>query len=67
MRDSGFVIVVIMIAILGVLSRVGRSSRGASLLEDWARSSGVTLLSGEYRSVFKGPFFWTSKRGQRVY
>jgi hypothetical protein len=42
-------------------------SRSSSLLEGWAAKNGYRLISQEYRSVFKGPFFWTSSEEQTVY
>jgi hypothetical protein len=42
-------------------------SRSASLLDQWADQNGYRLVSREYRHLFKGPYFWTSSRGQTVY
>ncbi len=42
-------------------------SRSASILDQWADKSGYRIVSGEYRHLLKGPFFWTSSRGQTVY
>ena len=42
-------------------------TRAHSLLESWARENGYELLESSYRNVIKGPFFWTSSRGQVVY
>jgi hypothetical protein len=58
--------------VLGVIAAIGLMlwwtfSRSASLLENWAEKNGYQIISREYRHVFKGPFFWTSSRGQTVY
>jgi hypothetical protein len=42
-------------------------SRSRQILEDWASSNGYKIVSSEYRTFFKGPFFWTSSKGQTVY
>jgi hypothetical protein len=42
-------------------------SRSGSLLQRWAEGNGYRLVRQEYRHLFKGPFFWTSSRGQTVY
>ena len=42
-------------------------SRSGSLLHQWAEHNGYRLVSQEYRHFFKGPFFWTSSKGQTVY
>jgi hypothetical protein len=50
--------------ILGLVWHFGRSS---SLLHQWAARNGYHLIRQEYRTFFKGPFFWTSTKGQTVY
>lgn len=42
-------------------------SRGRRMLEDWATDNGYQLLSSEYRWLRRGPFFWTSAKGQMIY
>lgn len=42
-------------------------SRGQSMLETWAHQNGYELLSREECWFFRGPFFWTSSKGQKVY
>jgi hypothetical protein len=42
-------------------------SRSKALLKQWASENGFELLHSEYRNFFKGPFFWTTSRGQTVY
>lgn len=54
----------VLIAVLGTWWHYGRSS---SLLETWARRHGYHIISQEYCRFFKGPFFWTSSKGQVVY
>jgi hypothetical protein len=41
--------------------------RSSSLLHQWAEQSGYRIVRREYRTFFKGPFFWTSTSGQTVY
>lgn len=42
-------------------------SRSRSLLQKWADENGYRLLAKEYRTFRRGPFFWTSSKGQTVY
>jgi len=42
-------------------------SRSASLLERWAEEHGYRILDREYRTLRRGPFFWTTSKGQTVY
>lgn len=52
------------IVVLGVAWHFGRSS---SLLEGWARKNGYRIIDKEYRTFFRGPFFWTTGKDQTVY
>ncbi len=68
--DSQNVLIIIgsiVFVSLVVLSWAWGVSRGTSLLEGWARSHGLQILSQEECWFFKGPFFWTSSKGQKVY
>jgi hypothetical protein len=42
-------------------------SRSRSVLEHWAEANGYEILHSEYRNLFRGPFVWTSSKGQSVY
>jgi hypothetical protein len=42
-------------------------SRSNSLLQQWAERNHYRLVEQEYRTFFRGPFFWTTSRGQTVY
>jgi hypothetical protein len=42
-------------------------SRSRQVLESWAEANNYRIVSSEYRNFFKGPFFWTSSKGQTVY
>jgi hypothetical protein len=55
------------LAVFAGLALWWQFSRSRSLLEQWAERNGYHILSRRYRSFFKGPFFWTSSRGQAVY
>jgi len=42
-------------------------SRSRQILENWASEHNYRIVSSEYRNFFRGPFFWTSSKGQTVY
>lgn len=42
-------------------------SRSRLLLENWAAQNGFEIVKGEFRFFFRGPFFWTSSKGQTIY
>jgi hypothetical protein len=42
-------------------------SRSRALLRDWAARHGFEILESELRPLRRGPFFWTSSKGQTVY
>jgi hypothetical protein len=60
-------IVFLVVAALVILSLVWHYGRSNSLLDQWAQRNGYRVIRREYRSFFKGPFFWTSTKGQTVY
>jgi hypothetical protein len=64
MESFFFVALMALIVIAGFLWHFGRSN---SLLDQWAERNGYEIVRREHRSFFKGPFFWTSTRGQSVY
>jgi hypothetical protein len=42
-------------------------SRSRALLRGWAAANGFEILQSEFRFVRRGPFFWTTSKGQTVY
>jgi hypothetical protein len=61
------VFIIIALAVLVVLTMVWHFGRSNSLLNNWAAQNGYRIIRREYRTFFKGPFFWTSSKGQTVY
>ena len=66
MEDFLSIAAVVLILAVVILSIVWQFQRSNSLLQQWAEHNGYRIISQEYRSFFKGPFFWSSK-GQTVY
>jgi hypothetical protein len=58
---------VVLFLILAAGSIAWHFSRSRSLLDRWAEQSGYHILQSEYRHLFRGPFFWTTSKGQTVY
>lgn len=50
-----------------VLTMTWHFSRSRTVLEQWADQSGYEILHSEYRNFARGPYFWTTSRGQTVY
>lgn len=42
-------------------------SRSSSVLDNWANANGFVILDSQYCSLSRGPFTWTTSRGQAVY
>lgn len=57
----------LVLVLIGVIVTKWHHARAREMLEGWARQSGVQILKAEYRSFFRGPYFWTSSKGQTVY
>jgi hypothetical protein len=66
--NSGFrVFVFLLIGTAVIGSIMWHYSRSRSVLEQWAAENGFEILHADYRNLFRGPFFWTTSRGQTVY
>jgi hypothetical protein len=60
--------VILVFITIAIVSIYWHSSRGRLLLENWAQDNNYELVSAEYRTFFKGPFFWTAlTNSQAVY
>ncbi|MCU0491544.1 MAG: hypothetical protein MUD01_08150 [Chloroflexaceae bacterium] len=66
--DSSFLYLFILIMVgVAVLSIYWTYSRSSSMLEEWAAANNLTILSSERRYMRRGPFFWSTSRGQEVF
>lgn len=65
--DAGNVLIIAGVVIVAIISIVWHFSRSRSLLEQWAAENNYRILSSEYRNLVRGPFFWTTSKGQTVY
>jgi hypothetical protein len=57
------------VAVLGLVA-VGlwwHHTRSAALLERWAEENGLTIVDRRLWRLFRGPFPWTTAKGQSVY
>ncbi len=58
---------VILVFLTALLMWAWSLSRGKQILEQWARARGYRIISSEHRWFRRGPFFWTTTKGQIVY
>ena len=66
--SSGFHVVLFVVVVAIMLGSITwHFSRSRSVLEQWADEQGLEILHSDYRHVFRGPFFWTTGKGQTVY
>jgi len=42
-------------------------ARSRTVLQGWAALNGFEILESEFRFFRRGPFFWTTSKGQTVY
>jgi hypothetical protein len=66
-RSDQTIFLIFLIVAAAVVSLYWHFSRSRSILESWAAQNGYEILESQFRNFFKGPFFWTSSRGQTVY
>jgi len=67
MKDSALIVAMVCGAVLAAWLLVWHFKRARSLLDRWAKENGYEIVERSYRHLLKGPFFWTSSRGQAVY
>jgi hypothetical protein len=60
-----FSLLIVAAVVIGSLQ--WRVSRSHSLLKQWGDKNGFEILKSEYRNLFRGPFSFTTARGQAVY
>ena len=67
MDGSIRVFLVVGFSALGLAVYFMRQAKALEMLHDWARAHGLVIKSSEVRTFFKGPYFWTSWKGDVVY
>ena len=65
--DGGGVLMVVLFIGIAVFAFFLSFSRSESVLDEWANENGFEILESEYRTFFRGPFFFRSSKGQTVY
>jgi hypothetical protein len=65
--DATIPLLLVCLAVFAIVMVLWHYSRSRQVLENWASENDFTIVSSEYRNFLKGPFFWTSSRGQTVY
>jgi hypothetical protein len=60
-----FVAVVVILICAG--SFFWTRTRSTEMLEGWAAQQGFALVRYERRTFFRGPFFWSTYKGQEVF
>ena len=60
---------VLIIPLIGLIIAlvIWTRRRSRVLLEQWAADNGFTILSREHRYLRRGPYLWTTGKGQDVY
>jgi hypothetical protein len=61
------VLLVVIVAMMVVAMWVWHFARSRSLLEQWAGAGGYRILASERRFFRRGPFFFTTAKGQEVF
>jgi hypothetical protein len=66
-RVVGFIFMAALVIFVVIFTLAWRYGRSGALLSKWAAKNGFRIIHEEYRFLRKGPFFWTSAKGQTVY
>jgi hypothetical protein len=67
MDSSAGLAALVFMLFLAAVSIAWHFRKSRRVLERWAEQNGYRIVDAEYRHFFKGPFFWTSSKGQTVY
>jgi hypothetical protein len=59
--------VVVPILLLSIAMLIFHYRRSGSILDKWAAENGYQILESELRPLRRGPFFFTTAKGQEVY
>jgi hypothetical protein len=65
--DGFHIIIGLAVVALVCMSIQWHSSRSGAVLEKWAAENGFQIIHSEYRHFMRGPFFWTTSKGQTVH
>src|SRR5262249_34539903 len=66
-RNLQLAVLLPLVIALGVFATYWDFSRARAMLERWAQRNGFHIVGRHYSNLSKGPFFWTTSRGQVVY
>ena len=67
MAEALPVLLILVLLAFGVGMTVWTFARSRELLNRWANDNGYEIVSSEFRWLRRGPFFWTSSKGQMIY
>ena len=67
MPELGVFLLVVVFTVVATGSLVWHYSRSSSMLEEWASEQGYEVVSAERRFLRRGPFFFTTAKGQEVF
>jgi hypothetical protein len=68
LMEAGLILVLVLAGLaVSALVVTWHFRRSAARLRRWAEVNGYRIIGQEYRTFWKGPFFWASSRGQAVY
>lgn len=65
--DVWFPLVIFIMFAVVIASLVWQTARSRELLDGWAQREGLQLLQVERRYMRRGPFFWSTSKGQEVF
>ena len=60
-------LLILVFLTFGIGMTVWTFSRSRDLLNQWACDNGYQIIQSEFRWLRRGPFFWTSSKGQMIY
>src|SRR5438046_896289 len=67
MKETQAILLVVVIGLLVAGAIIWQLLRSQTMLDEWAKENDYQILESSYRIFLRGPFLWTTSRGQAVY
>lgn len=65
--EAGPILIGLLVVGAIVMSLLWHTGRSQTLISRWAAEQGFEVLACQYRLMFRGPFSWSTSKGQTVY
>lgn len=61
------IIILVLALVIFIVSNIFARKKCVTILYDWAQKHNLTIIDCQYRYLYKGPYFWTSRTQSVLY